>query len=387
MTAGHRLLWLLVVSLVSSASAVESDSPTTNTVRIATAQAKRRMVDYRLPPDQALAAVEANLTELERIVNRAGEAHCDALVLPEDTPGLLNWVGANESSSRHLLPKAVPRMIERLGQAAARHRMYLVVCSDFTENDGNTYNTAFLLGRDGKEIGRYHKVCPTWSEAGARSRGTNFPVFPTADLGTAGLLICYDLVIPETARCLALQGADIIFFPTMGGAAIGDDDIGVQALRVRAVENFVWLAVAQRDGGAMIISPQGKIVAQAEGPDGLAIADINVHGQREGGDAFNQQRDMRARLFRERNPEAFRILTDTNPPVLGKVPIHLTSRESGRIMARALTVGEEEFKEASALMRSGKTQDAMAAFERLRQEYPTTWIDRRSKELLTQLGK
>jgi predicted amidohydrolase len=72
-------------------------------------------------------------------------------------------------------------------------------------------------------------------------------------------------VVPETARCLGLQGADIIFFPTMGGAAIGDDDIGMQALRVRAAENFIWLVVAQRGSGAMVISPQGKIVAQAEG--------------------------------------------------------------------------------------------------------------------------
>ena len=160
-------------------------------------------------------------------------------------------------------------MIERLGSTAARHKMYLVVCSDLTESDGGTYNTAFLLGRDGKEIGRYHKVCPAWSEAGVRQRGRSFPVFPTPDLGTAGMLICYDLVVPETARCLALAGADIIFFPTMGGAAIGDDDIGVQALRVRAAENFIWLVIAQRGSGAMIISPQGKIVATAEGPDGL----------------------------------------------------------------------------------------------------------------------
>ena len=57
----------------------------------------------------------------------------------------------------------------------------------------------------------------------------------------------------------------------MGGAAIGDDDIGVQALRVRAAENFIWLVVAQRGSGAMIISPQGRIVAQADGADGLAV--------------------------------------------------------------------------------------------------------------------
>jgi hypothetical protein len=192
-------------------------------------------------------------------------------------------------------------------------------------------------------------------------------------------------VVPETARCLAVQGADIIFFPTMGGAAIGDDDIGVQALRVRAAENFIWLVVAQRGNGAMIISPQGKIVAQAEGPDGLAIAEIDIHGQREGGDALNRQRDMRARLFRERNPEAFHILTETNPPVLSKVPIDLTREEAGHIMARTLTVGDEEFKQANELVQQGRIGDAIAAFERLRREYPATWIDRRSQERLAKL--
>ncbi len=379
-----RLVALLLISQTAVAWG-EASAASTNTVRVAAAQATRRVIDFRLKPDEALAAVDKNLAELERIVDRAGRAKCDVLVLPEDTPGLLNWVGANETPAKEVLPKAVNRMIERLGGTAARHKMYLVVCSDFTETDGGIYNAAFLLGRDGKEIGRYHKVCPTWGEAGARQRGSSFPVFPTPDLGTAGLLICYDLVVPETARCLALQGADIIFFPTMGGAAIGDDDIGVQALRVRAAENFIWLVVAQRGSGAMIISPQGKIVAQAEGPDGLAIADIHPLGQREGGDALNWQHDMRARLFRERNPEAFRILTDPNPPVLDKVPIDLTSQEAGRIMARALTVGEEQFKQANDLVQLGKTDEAIAAFERLRKEYAATWIDRSSQERLAKL--
>src|SRR5690349_14243987 len=256
-----RLGWFMFPFLIfHAASAVSAQTiSTTNTVRIAAAQAVGRVVGFRLKREEVLAAVEKNLVELERIVNRAGREKCDALVLPEDTPGLLNWVGANEELAKEVLPQAVKRMIEHLGSAAARHNMYLVVCSDLTESDGGIYNTAFLIGRDGKEIGRYHKVCPTWGEAGVRQRGNKFPVFPTADLGTAGLLICYDLVVPETARCLALAGADIIFFPTMGGAAIGDDDIGVQALRVRAAENFVWLVVAHRGNGAMIISPQGKI--------------------------------------------------------------------------------------------------------------------------------
>lgn len=381
------LRWVLLAVLVSAVAleAAEPGDKPNGTVRIAAAQAARRVVDFRASPAEALAAVERNLDELEKVISRAGEQKSDALVLPEDTPGLLNWVGANEAEAKALLPKAVARMIERLGRAAAKHRMYLVVCSDFTERDGLIYNTAFLLGRDGVEIGRYHKTCPTWAEAGARARGREFPVFATPDLGTAGMLICYDLVVPETARCLALAGADIIFFPTMGGAAIGDDDIGVQALRVRAAENFIWLVVAQRGSGAMIISPQGKIVATAEGPDGLAIADVQIHGQRQGGDALNWQRDMRARLFRERNPAAFGILTETQPPVLAKVPIEGTPQEAGRIMAKALTIGEDEFKQANALIGQGKTADAIAAFTRLQKEYPGTWIDRRSAERLAKL--
>jgi hypothetical protein len=199
------------------------------------------------------------------------------------------------------------------------------------------------------------------------------------------MLICYDLVFPETARCLALAGADVIFFPTMGGAAVGDDDIGLQALRVRAAENQVYLVVAFRGSGSMIISPRGKILAKAEGPDGLAIADINPKEGREGGDAMNHQRDMRARLFRERNPAAFGLLTETNPPILEKVPLGITQKDAGRIAAEVLTIGEEEFGAAQALARSGQLADAVAAFERLRTRYKGSWIDRAATERLKTL--
>ncbi|MSU35833.1 MAG: hypothetical protein EXS36_12170 [Pedosphaera sp.] len=94
---------------------------------------------------------------------------------------------------------------------------------------------------------------------------------------------------------------------------------------------------------------------------------------------------MRARLFRERNPEAFRILIETNPPVLEKVPITLTSQEYGRIMACALTIGEEEFERANRLEQLGNITEAITAFEHLCKEYPATWIDRVSRERLAKL--
>jgi hypothetical protein len=171
----------------------------------------------------------------------------------------------------------------------------------------------------------------------------------------------------------------------MGTAAIGDGDIGVQALRVRAVENFIYLVVAHRDSGAMIISPKGEILVQAKGPDAIAIADIDPHGGREGGDAMNFQRDMRARLFRERNPEAFSILTDPNPPALKKIQIDLTPEQSAHIAAKTLTTGEEDFKKADALARSGKANEAIAAYKAMQKEYRGSWIDRVSAERISKL--
>jgi hypothetical protein len=275
-------------------------------------------------------------------------------------------------------------MLDRLGRAAAEHRMYLVVCSDAIEPDGRTCNTASLLGRDGREIGRYRKVNRPLGEQG-RTRGREFPVFPTRDLGPVGMLICYDMVFPEAARCLALGGSDIIFHPTLGGAAIGDDDIRLAAFHTRDAENLVYLVVAMRGHGSMIISPRGRVLATTDQPDGLAVADIDPSGGRAGGDAFNTQADMRGRLFRERVPEAYGILTEREPPVLAKVPSNVTAEEAVRIAATVLTTGEERFKEAEALARAGKTREAIRLFERLCEECRTSWIDRAARERLRAL--
>jgi predicted amidohydrolase len=353
-------------------------------MRMAAAQPRNRTIDFRLRSDAALAEVDRSLAELVQLVRKAGEAGCDALALPEDTLGLLKWETANPESLGEVLPEAVRRMLDRLGRAAADHRMYLVLCNDVIETDGRVYNTSFLLGRDGKEVGRYHKVNLPLAEQ-SRARGRRFPVFPTPDLGTVGMLICYDMVFPEAARCLALAGADVVFHPTLGGAAVGDEDISLAAFRTRAVDNFIYLVVAMRGQGSMIISPQGKVVATAKGPDALAIAEIDPSGGREGGDAFNTQRDMRGRLFRERVPEAYGILTDPDPPVLAKVPSNVTRDDAIRIMATVLTTGEERFNEAQALARAGKTEAAIRLFERLCEECRTSWIDRAARERLKTL--
>lgn len=364
----------------AEASSRGGPSPT----RVAAAQPRDRTIDFRLAPSEVLDRVDRTLDEFERIVHEAGEGGCDVLAFPEDTLGLLEWEAANPDALDRVLPEAVGRMLARLGGAAAEHRMSLVLCTDAIDEDGLTYNTSFLIGPDGQEIGRYRKVNLPISEQ-SRARGRSFPVFPTPDLGTVGMLICYDMVFPEAARCLALQGADVVFHPTLGGAAIGDGDISLAAFRTRAAENFVYLVVSMRGQGSMIISPRGKVLATADGPDALAIADIDPAGGREAGDAMNLQDDMRGRLFRERVPAAYGILTDPDPPVLAKVQSNMTPEEAIRVMATVLTTGEERFKEAEALAREGRTEEAIRLFERLCEECRTSWIDRASRARLKQL--
>ncbi len=156
------------------------------------------------------------------------------------------------------------------------------------------------------------------------------------------------------------------------------------AFRTRAVDSFVYLVVAKRGEGAMIISPQGRVLVDGKGPDDIAIADINPFAGREGGDALNSQSDMRARLFRERNPAAYGLLTDPNPPVLKKIPATITI-EAVSIGTKTLTIGEERFKEAETLLQGGKTKEACLAFEQLSAEFPRTWIDRASQKRLAEI--
>jgi predicted amidohydrolase len=349
-------------------------------------------IDYGITAAQALDRVEWNLDLLEKMVRRAGELECDAVAFSEDTICVSPWTTAHWGELGSVLPRAVERMVSRLGAAAASHGMYLVCASDVADAAGKVRNTAFFLGRDGKEIGRYHKVSLPMPEQ-RKTHGDSFPVFRTPDLGGVGMLICYDLLFPETARCLSLGGADVIFDPTHGGAAFGDVELSRAAFRTRAAENFTWLVVAWggwgSETGSMVISPRGQVLAEEKRGGELAIAEIDPMGDRAAADWSNEQHDMRARLYRERRPAAYGTLVETRPPALERLPEPTPGPADviARIIARAATVGHEEYDAAEKLLRDGRTADARAAFEKLIRDYPGTWFDRTANARLAEMKK
>jgi hypothetical protein len=159
------------------------------------------------------------------------------------------------------------------------------------------------------------------------------------------------------------------------------------------VENFVYVVVSWggwgNDSGSMIISPRGEIIAEEKRAGEVAIADINPFGDRDCSDWSNYQNDMRARLFRERRPEAYGILSHPSPPVLSKLP-EMTpgpAADIARIYHHAITVGHGHYREAEEKLRNGKIEAAIAAFEALISEYPGTWFDRTARERLAELRK
>jgi len=359
------------------------------TVKVAAIQAKRRLISYKVPTvSSALVQVRASLDKLAPLAEQAATLGCDIIAFPEDTLGVIEWEAGHQGEIAEFLGPAEQEMLERFGQVAAKHGMYIICGSDTIEGD-LVYCSAILIGRDGREVGRYHKVHPPLHE---RSQpGEGFPVFKAPGIGTVGMCICYDITMPETTRALALAGADVVFHITMGGASLASADASLACFKARAVENYIYLVVAHRGGGSLIISPQGEILARGgREPDAIITADVDPAGGRAAGDAHGGiTSDFRARLFRERAPGAYGILLKEHPPVLDKLKdIDVPTREeAAALCAEAFTTGPDAFYEAERWLSEGKTGEAKRRFEELAERFGTTWIGRASHNRLKKMAE
>ena len=338
------------------------------TIRVAAIQAKNRTISYKVATvDEALKRVDENLDALCALAERAADMGCAVIAFPEDTLGTLEWEAGHWDDTPQLLRVGEERMLGRFGEIAARREMAIICCNDCVDGD-RIHNTSILIGRDGNEVGRYRKVQLPLPEQ-ARTPGDAFPVFETPGVGSVGMCVCYDMVFPETTRALALMGADIVFHPTMGGASMAGGEVSLAAFRTRAADNFLYVVVAFRGGGSLIIGPKGEILADGgREPDAILTADINLNAGREAGDALGGSvTDYRARLFRERVPSAYGILMDENPPIMARlkdVPVP-TGEQASALFAEGITTGADEFYEADKWLADGKTDQARERLARI----------------------
>lgn len=153
---------------------------------------------------------DKNIQEAENWLTDAGKLEADIACLGE----MFTTEGCQLSTDRFLaqIEPSPDALVERLGSIARQYHMY-VIAPALTLVEGVPRNTAFVIDREGQLVGSYYKVHCMESERDLGIvPGNNWPVFQL-DFGAIGIQLCHDNSFPESARCLSLNGAEIIFWP------------------------------------------------------------------------------------------------------------------------------------------------------------------------------
>ncbi|MCI3245001.1 nitrilase family protein [Streptomyces spinosisporus] len=273
----------------------------TNRARVSAA----RVAVVQFEPQVGLENLKSNAAAVEQRLNAAGEAGANLVVLPElATTGYVFETREEAFAHSETIPDGPSlQLFERL---AAQHGMYVVGC--IVERDGERlYDTAVLVGPDGY-IGRYRKTHlwnteKLWFTPGDEG----FKVFDTR-IGRIGLLVCWDIWFPETARIVSQMGADIICIPTgwVWTPPPLYDASGVcmaAHLTITAAHvNNVFIATADRTGqergagfmgNSLIASTNGWPIDRIAGPDEDTIiyADVDLTATRTA-PIWNQLNDL-----------------------------------------------------------------------------------------------
>lgn len=201
-------------------------------------------------------------------IAEAARQKADLVVLGETVP----TASLKPDVIRYAEPVPGPST-EYFGTLAAKHKLHIAL--SLYERDAHlVYNTAVLLGPDGKLIGKYRKVClPHGEVEKGIAPGHEYPVFDTA-IGKVGLMVCYDGFFPEVARELGNRGAEVIAWPVWGCDPL--------LARARACENHVYLVSstftpAESDWMiSAVFDRAGSPIAKASKWGTVAVAEVDL---------------------------------------------------------------------------------------------------------------
>lgn len=204
-----------------------------------------------------------NLKQFGELIRNAASQKADIVCLPEGITIVgtkLSYVEASET-----IPGPTT---DFLGDLAKELQMYIV--AGILEKEGEVvYNTAVLLDRDGNVAGIYRKVSlPREEIEGGVTPGDKLPVFQT-DFGKIGIMICWDVTFPETARTLAQKGAEIIFLPIWGGDLI--------LTKARAIENQIYVVSSTYDMKTAVFDKKGDILQEATEDNPVIVAEVDLN--------------------------------------------------------------------------------------------------------------
>ena len=264
---------------------------------------------------------EANLDRAEALVRAAAADGANIILLQE----LFETRYFCQDQREDLFALAAPAKnhptLKRMGQLAADLGVVLPV-SFFERANMAHYNAVMVFDADGEALGIYRKSHlpdgPGYQEKFYFNPGdTGFRVWQTK-FGCMGLAICWDQWFPEAARVLALQGAEMLFYPTAIGSEPQAPELDSCAhwrrvMQGHAAANLVPIVASNRIGieatetrqitfyGSSFITDQtGAIVAEAGGDETTLLASFDL-------DRLRLERASWG-LFRDRRPDLYRSL-------------------------------------------------------------------------------
>jgi len=268
--------------------------------------------------------VEENISKADKLVREAASRGGQIILLQElfETPYFCQkekaefFALASEMASN----KAINHF-----KAVAKELKVVLPISFYEKKNNARYNSLAVIDADGEVLGVYRKSHipdgPGYEEKFYFNPGdTGFKVWKTK-YAKIGVGICWDQWYPEAARCMVLQGAEILFYPTAIGsepqdAAIDSKDHWQRCMLGHAAANLVPLVASNRIGvetvddseitfygSSFIAGPQGQMIAEANRTEEtVLVAEFDL-GQLE------TQR-IEWGIFRDRRPDLYKpILT------------------------------------------------------------------------------
>jgi predicted amidohydrolase len=249
-----------------------------------------RVAVVQFNPQVGLENLVSNAAAVDERLRKAAGAGATLIVLPElATTGYCFHSRTEAFAHAEAIPTG--RTVQGWEAFARENDLYIVGC--VPELDGNRlFDTAVLVGPDGF-IGKYRKT-HLWNEEKLlfTPGDLGFPVFETR-IGRIGLLVCWDIWFPETARIVSQQGADIICISTgwvWTPPPLYDASgtcMAAYLTMTAAHANNVFIATADRIGiergtgfmgNSLIAGTNGWPIGRIAGPDEDTIlyADIDV---------------------------------------------------------------------------------------------------------------
>lgn len=264
----------------------------------------------------------ANLDKAERLVREAHARGARIILLPElfETPYFCQVETMDHYQYATELERN--RAVARFQKIAAALEVVLPI-SFFEQKNTVRYNSVAVIDADGTVLGIYRKTHipdgPGYEEKFYFTPGdTGFQVWPTR-YGRIGVAICWDQWFPETARAMALLGAEVLLYPTAIGSEPSEPEVDSKehwqlCMQGHAAANIMPVMAANRVGtevagdsqitffGSSFITNQTgvKIAAADHFSENVIIAEFDL-------DETEKHRDSWG-VFRDRRPEMYRVL-------------------------------------------------------------------------------